>query len=268
MARQSRVKQSQSQQRRNPSRRQANSVAKTAAQTSSDTDTKIVLTRHIEAETVKQRDYLTSILKNTLTIGVGPAGTGKTFVSIYAAARLYAAGIVTKIVVIRAAVEAGEKLGFLPGDQKEKTDPYFETVIDVLKRFLEPGRVDCDIKNGNIQCVTLAFLRSGTLDNAIVLLEEAQNLTLQQMKLALTRAGRDTRYVISGDDEEQCDLPKGTVSGLTDAKKRFGVLAQNRPEDNPEGISVGMVSFTEDDIVRSGFCKMVIKQYRKPLSSF
>ena len=186
-----------------------------------------------------------------MTFGVGPAGTGKTYVALGVAAMMLQNKEIDVIYVIRSPVEAGEKLGFLPGTDVDKIDPYFTTVKSILYRFLGRGVVDCAIKSGKIVFAPFAFLRSGTIDRGFVLVEEAQNTTITQMKLALSRVGHYTRYCIAGDDRDQFDLPEGVVSGLTHAVHLFGDM------DN-----IGVIKFEVDEIVRSPRCKEVIKAYR------
>lgn len=203
------------------------------------------------AKTERQQDMIDSLYRNRFTFAVGPAGTGKTHMALLVAAHMLLRNQVSSIIVIRSPLEAGEKLGYLPGEIEDKIDPYFETVVKLLTQFLGKGYVDCAVRKGNIRLVPFAFLRSGTMDNSFVLIEEAQNTTVSQMKLAFTRVGNNTTYCIAGDDRDQSDLPPGVVSGLTHAVHLFFGVPQ-----------VGVVKFGLDDIVRDDMCRTVVKLYR------
>lgn len=211
-------------------------------------------------QTENQNELACLIREKILTFAIGWAGTGKTFVSIGMAAAALASGTAREFLVIRPMVTAGENPGFLPGELEEKTDPYFTTVKSILSYFLGAGYVNYAIEKGRIRLEPVAFLRSATFDNMFVLVEEAQNLTQSQMKLILSRCGKNTTYVIAGDEEDQTDLPKGQKSGLMDAVHRFRSLP-----------TVGVVEFGLKDIVRSGFCRDVVERYRpswkEPLST-
>ena len=190
-------------------------------------------------------------MQNRMVFCVGPAGTGKTHVSLEAAAYLLLKNAIREIVVIRSPIEAGEKIGFLPGDINEKIDPYFAAVLVILNRILGRGYVDCAVRKGNIRMEPFAFLRSGTIDHSFVLIEEAQNSTISQMKLALTRIGNNTRYCIAGDDRDQTDLPVGVTSGLTHAVHLFHGVPNTQ-----------IIKYDIDDIVRDDMCKVIVKSYR------
>lgn len=204
--------------------------------------------KKLEAKTEAQGHYLLSMISNTLTFGIGPAGTGKTYVCTRFAADLLQRGEVEKIVVTRPAIEAGEGLGFLPGTIHEKFAPYFAPFRAVLDEVFGASHVDNMIKNGKIDIQPLEYIRGLTFDNAVVILDEAQNTTPGQMKLFLSRIGEYSKVIVNGDITQK-DI-EGT-SGLLDAVDRL------------EGLrGVEIVEFEENDIVRSGLCKEIIKRYR------
>jgi phosphate starvation-inducible PhoH-like protein len=205
----------------------------------------------LEARTERQAEYINAIRTNTLSFGIGPAGTGKTFVAASLACEALMSDQVERIIITRPCVEAGEALGFMPGDLSEKFAPYFAPVRQVLERRLGRGAVEMYLKSEKILILPLAHMRGWTLENAFVLLDEAQNTTPAQMKLFLTRLGEHTTMVIDG-DIEQSDIEG--LSGLEDSIRRLYRL---------DGVSV--VEFDDDDIVRSGLTKEIIKAYRKPL---
>lgn len=205
-----------------------------------------------EALTKRQSLYATAIRSKTLTFGIGYAGTGKTHIAAEIAYELFVAKKIKRIVVMRPAVEAGEKFGFLPGDMEEKCDPWFAVIKDKFSFFFGNSFTDYLIKEGLIVFAPIGFLRGHTLDDALVIIDEAQNTTPAQMELALTRSGTNTKYVVCGDDRRQCDLKQGQLSGLTDALARFA-----------ESEYTSIIDFTIDDIVRSPFCKSVIIAYSK-----
>jgi len=205
--------------------------------------------RVVEARSPNQALYIESIRKNEMVFGIGPAGTGKTFLAVAAAVEMYREGLVERLVFTRPAVEAGERLGFLPGDMLEKIDPYLRPIYDSLRELMPSETVQKKIASGDIEIAPLGFMRGRTLKNAFVVLDEAQNTTTMQMKMFLTRMGQGARMVING-DPTQIDLPRGTESGLKDA---IEIL-----KDIPE---VGMVHFNKDDVVRHKLVGKIISAY-------
>ena len=205
----------------------------------------------IKAKTVGQSKYVNSIKKNTIVFGVGPAGTGKTYLAVALAVRAFKAHEVQRIILTRPAVEAGEKLGFLPGDLQNKVDPYLRPLYDALYEMLPAEQVDKKLALGEIEIAPLAFMRGRTLSNAFVILDEAQNTTPMQMKMFLTRLGENSRMVVNG-DLSQVDLPRGVISGLRDAL------------DTLKGISnIGSVTFSANDVVRHGLVAKIVKAYEE-----
>lgn len=196
-----------------------------------------------------QTNYLQKIESNQLVFGVGPAGTGKSFVATMYAAQQLEAKRIRRFIVCRPAVEAGESLGFLPGEIEDKWAPYFRPIRDILVRYFGQNAVDCMLKNGSIEMAPIAYLRGQTFEDAIVLLDEAQNCTVGQMKLFLTRIGEHCTVIVDG-DTDQVDIKE--ASGLQDAIQRFDGM------DN-----CAIQEFNEDDIVRSGLVRDIIKRYRK-----
>ena len=172
----------------------------------------------IEPRTEAQKAYVANLFANELGFGIGPAGTGKTYLAVAVGVTMFISGAVEKIVLSRPAVEAGERLGFLPGDMKEKIDPYMQPLYDALNDFLPAKQVQKLMEEKRIEIAPLAFMRGRTLSNAFVVLDEAQNATTMQMKMFLTRLGEGSRMVITG-DRTQVDLPRGTASGLADAER-------------------------------------------------
>ncbi len=207
--------------------------------------------RHIYPRTATQAQYIQEMIKNELVFGLGPAGTGKTYLAVALAVSMMLEGKIDKIILSRPAVEAGENLGFLPGDLKEKVDPYLRPLYDALYEMLPAEQVDKKIAIGEIEVAPLAFMRGRTLTNAFVILDEAQNTTPMQMKMFLTRMGENSRMVVNG-DLSQVDLPKGTISGLRDA---LDILK------NTQGIS--SVRFTATDVVRHGLVAKIVKAYEE-----
>ena len=205
--------------------------------------------RRIVARTPGQADYLTAMAHQELVFGVGPAGTGKTYLAVAKAVTMMMEGQIERIVLSRPAVEAGERLGFLPGDLKDKVDPSLRPLYDALHDMLPGDQVAKKLAAGDIEVAPLAFMRGRTLANAFVILDEAQNTTPVQMKMFLTRMGENSRMVVTG-DLSQVDLPPGTKSGLLDALETL-----NGIED------VGFIHFTHRDVVRHSLVAKIIKAY-------
>lgn len=205
--------------------------------------------RHIYPRSATQAQYIQEMIKNELVFGLGPAGTGKTYLAVALAVSMMLEGKIDKIILSRPAVEAGENLGFLPGDLKEKVDPYLRPLYDALYEMLPAEQVDKKIAIGEIEIAPLAFMRGRTLTNSFVILDEAQNTTPMQMKMFLTRLGENSRMVVNG-DLSQVDLPRGTISGLRDALEIL--------KDTP-GIS--SVRFSSTDVVRHGLVAKIVKAY-------
>ncbi|VAW57427.1 Phosphate starvation-inducible protein PhoH, predicted ATPase [hydrothermal vent metagenome] len=201
----------------------------------------------LEAKTVSQSRYITAIKSHKLTFGIGPAGTGKSYIAGAIAAEELQARRIEKIIITRPAVEAGENMGFLPGDLQEKFDPYFDAFRDCLNERLGKGVVECGIKNDRIVVAPLAYLRGKTFNDAFVVLDEAQNCTKAQLKMFLTRIGENCRVVVNG-DVKQSDI--GNKSGLQDAIHRLSHLS-----------SIHVHEFEHEDIVRSGLVKDIIECY-------
>lgn len=196
-----------------------------------------------------QAKYIESLGKNDVVFTLGPAGTGKTYIAVAMAVAMFTAGKVEKIILSRPAVEAGEKLGFLPGDLKEKIDPYLRPLYDALQDMIPAERLLRHMEVGDIEVAPLAFMRGRTLANAFVILDEAQNTTPTQMKMFLTRLGENSRMVITG-DLTQTDLPKDVKSGLGDVIRKV------------EGIEgIGVVRFTDSDVVRHPLAAKIVKAY-------
>lgn len=206
--------------------------------------------RLIKAQTVNQRKLVESMRKNDMVFAIGPAGTGKTYTGVALAVRALKNKEVKRIILTRPAVEAGENLGFLPGDLKEKLDPYMQPLYDALRDMIPAEKLAHFIENGTIQIAPLAFMRGRTLDNAFVILDEGQNTTHAQMKMFLTRMGRNAKFLLTG-DPGQVDLPRRTTSGL---KEALLILK------NVEG--VGMVYLDDKDVIRHKLVKAVIAAYK------
>lgn len=207
--------------------------------------------RPVKAKTLGQKKYIDAIENNTITIGVGPAGTGKTYLAVAAAVEAFRAKKVNRIILTRPAVEAGEKLGFLPGDLQQKIDPYLRPLYDALFDMLGAENFQKCHERGDIEVAPLAYMRGRTLDDSFIILDEAQNTTSEQMKMFLTRLGFNSKAVVTG-DVTQIDLPDGKKSGL---KEVVRILK------NIEGISV--VRFSEKDVVRHRLVQEIIKAYEK-----
>lgn len=203
-------------------------------------------------KTKHQAEFITAMGENTIIFGVGPAGTGKTFLATAYGASLLARGEVNKFIACRPAVEAGEKLGFLPGDLNEKIDPYLQPIWDALNMVLGADEVERRKASGEIEVAPLAFMRGRTLSNAFVVLDEAQNATVAQMKMALTRLGENAKYAVTG-DPSQSDLPRGQSgqeSGLSHALAILGGIDD-----------ITMIEFDADDVVRHPLVGKIVKAY-------
>jgi phosphate starvation-inducible PhoH-like protein len=207
--------------------------------------------KSIRIKTLGQKQYVTAIKKNDLVFGIGPAGTGKTYLAVVMAVNALKGGQVNKIILTRPAVEAGESLGFLPGDLKEKVDPYLRPLYDALNDVLGAEHTQRLIERGTIEIAPLAYMRGRTLDDAFVILDEAQNTTHAQMKMFLTRLGFGSKMVITG-DQTQIDLPKGAKSGLIVAEEIL---------QNVNGIS--FIFLEQSDVVRHPLVGRIIAAYEK-----
>lgn len=205
----------------------------------------------IKAKTLGQKKYIDAIKKNTIVMGVGPAGTGKTYLAVAMAVQAFRDKQVNRIILTRPAVEAGEKLGFLPGDLQNKVDPYLRPLYDGLFDMLGTEAYNIYMQRGNIEVAPLAYMRGRTLDDAFIILDEAQNTTKEQMKMFLTRLGMGSKAIITG-DVTQIDLPAGKKSGLVHA---INIL---KDIDDLE-----IVRFTEKDVVRHALVQKIIKAYEK-----
>lgn len=203
----------------------------------------------VEPRTDAQKAYVLSLFKNELAFGIGPAGTGKTYLAVAAGVNLFLGGHVDRIILSRPAVEAGEKLGYLPGDMKDKVDPYMQPLYDALNDFLPGKQVTKLIEEKRIEIAPLAFMRGRTLANAFVVLDEAQNATTMQMKMFLTRLGEGSRMVITG-DRTQVDLPRGVPSGLADAERLLAHIP-----------NISFNYFTAADVVRHPLVAAIIRAY-------
>lgn len=205
----------------------------------------------IKAKTPNQQEFVRLVDKDDMVFGIGPAGTGKSYTAVALAVRALKAKQVRRIIMTRPAVEAGEKLGFLPGDLKEKLDPYLMPLYDALYDMIPSEKLEDLIDKGTIQIAPLAFMRGRTLDNAFVILDEAQNATESQMKMFLTRMGASAKFIITG-DISQIDLPKNQKSGLKGALERLKGI---------KGISI--MEFDESDVIRHKLVKKIIKAYKE-----
>ncbi|MEY8843482.1 PhoH family protein [Cribrihabitans sp. XS_ASV171] len=203
----------------------------------------------VEPRTDAQKAYVLSLFNNELAFGIGPAGTGKTYLAVAVGVSMFVQGHVDRIILSRPAVEAGEKLGYLPGDMKDKVDPYMQPLYDALNDFLPGKQLAKLIEEKRIEIAPLAFMRGRTLANAFVVLDEAQNATTMQMKMFLTRLGEGSRMVITG-DRSQVDLPRGVPSGLADAERLLKEV---------KGISFNY--FTSRDVVRHPLVAAIIEAY-------
>ena len=207
--------------------------------------------RPIKPKTIGQKEYIASVLKNTITIGVGPAGTGTTYLAVAAAVQAFRDKQVNRIILTRPAVEAGERLGFLPGDLQSKVDPYLRPLYDALFDMLGAETYQKYLERGNIEVAPLAYMRGRTLDDSFIILDEAQNTTREQMKMFLTRLGFGSKIVVTG-DVTQIDLPDGKASGLKEAMR---VLR------DVEG--VGICELTNADVVRHMMVQRIVEAYER-----
>ena len=198
-----------------------------------------------------QETYMKALKKSELVFGIGPAGTGKTYLAVAMACAMLESGQVQRIVLSRPAVEAGEKLGFLPGDMKEKVDPYLRPLYDALYDMMDPAIVEKLIEEQVIEIAPLAFMRGRTLSNSFVILDEAQNTTTMQMKMLLTRLGEESRMVITG-DPSQIDLPRGMKSGLIDSLDVLRGVGE-----------IKQVRFREGDVIRHPLVAKIVKAYNQ-----
>lgn len=205
--------------------------------------------RHIAPKSLNQRLYLEAIEQHDIVFGIGPAGTGKTYLAMAQAVAFLTQKKVSRIILARPAVEAGERLGFLPGDMQEKVDPYLRPLYDALYDMLEPDRVDRLLERGSIEIAPLAFMRGRTLNDAFVILDEAQNTTSEQMKMFLTRLGFGSKTVITG-DITQIDLPTGKISGLVEA-----------PHVLEHVTEIAFTRFQDRDVVRHPLVRRIIQAY-------
>ncbi|MBG66029.1 MAG: phosphate starvation-inducible protein PhoH [Flavobacteriales bacterium] len=204
----------------------------------------------IKARTLNQRKMIREIVKNDMIFAIGPAGTGKTYTAVAIAVNALKQKQVKRIVLTRPAIEAGENLGFLPGDLKEKLDPYMQPIYDALFDMIPLDKLNNYIDNGTIQIAPLAFMRGRTLDNSFVILDEGQNATENQMKMFLTRMGTSAKFIITG-DLSQIDLSKSQISGLLKAKEKLNKV---------KGIS--FIYLDEKDVIRHKLVKQIIKAYK------
>lgn len=207
--------------------------------------------RHVNPRTPNQGKFIEAMNKYDMVFGLGPAGTGKTFLAVAKAVSAMLEGKVDKIILTRPAVEAGESLGFLPGTLKDKIDPYLRPLYDALYDMLPSEIVEKKIETGEIEVAPLAYMRGRTLSHAVVILDEAQNTTPMQMKMFLTRLGEGSRMIING-DLSQTDLPRGVTSGLVDAVR----ILKNIDD-------IGFVEFTDKDVVRNSLVSKIVSAYNK-----
>ena len=205
----------------------------------------------VKAKTLGQKKYIEMIRSNTITIGVGPAGTGKTYLAVAMAVRAFRAHEINRIILTRPAVEAGEKLGFLPGDLQNKVDPYLRPLYDALFDMLGAENFQKYVERQNIEVAPLAYMRGRTLDDSFIILDEAQNTTPEQMKMFLTRLGFNSKAIITG-DVTQIDLPDTKRSGLLEAIKVLKNVGD-----------IGILHFTEKDVVRHRLVQAIIKAYER-----
>ena len=206
--------------------------------------------RKIKAQTLNQRRLVEAVQQNDMVFAIGPAGTGKTYTGVALAVKALKEKQVRRIILTRPAVEAGESLGFLPGDLKEKLDPYMQPLYDALRDMIPPEKLENYLETGVIQIAPMAFMRGRTLDGAFVILDEAQNTTHAQMKMFLTRMGKNAKFLLTG-DPGQIDLPRRVISGLKEA-----LLVLNKVE------GIGIVYLDDKDVIRHRLVKKVIDAYK------
>ena len=206
--------------------------------------------RKIKAQTLNQRRLVEAVQQNDMVFAIGPAGTGKTYTGVALAVKALKEKQVRRIILTRPAVEAGERLGFLPGDLKEKLDPYMQPLYDALRDMIPPEKLENYLETGVIQIAPMAFMRGRTLDGAFVILDEAQNTTHAQMKMFLTRMGKNAKFLLTG-DPGQIDLPRRVISGLKEA-----LLVLNKVE------GIGIVYLDDKDVIRHRLVKKVIDAYK------
>lgn len=243
--------------------RLSNGDVRTAAQLVSDdstvelrdylgrASTRIAGRRQVSPKSVNQRRYLDAIDRHDIVFGIGPAGTGKTYLAMAQAVTFLLQKKVTRIILARPAVEAGEKLGFLPGDLQEKVDPYLRPLYDALHDVMGPEQSAKAFERGIIEVAPLAYMRGRTLDDSFIILDEAQNTTPEQMKMFLTRLGFGSKMVITG-DITQIDLPRGKTSGLIEAERILKGIEE-----------IGFIYFTEQDVVRHSLVQKIIMAYNE-----
>jgi phosphate starvation-inducible PhoH-like protein len=207
--------------------------------------------RPVRARTAAQDAYIRALRRHALVFGTGPAGTGKTWLAVAHALQLFERKEVDRIILTRPAVEAGERLGFLPGDLREKVDPYLRPIYDALFDLMDARIVERALQTGEIEIAPLAFMRGRTLSNAVIILDEAQNTTSMQMKMFLTRLGENSRMIVTG-DPSQVDLPSGQTSGLAEATRLLRHV---------EGI--GHVVYTAEDVIRHELVGRIVDAYDK-----
>ena len=205
----------------------------------------------IKAKTLGQKKYVDAIKNNTITFGIGPAGTGKTYLAVACAVAAYRSKLVSRIILTRPAVEAGEKLGYLPGDLQQKIDPYLRPLYDGLFEMMGPDNFQRCQERGDIEVAPLAYMRGRTLDNSFIILDEAQNTSKEQMKMFLTRLGFNSKAIVTG-DITQIDLPHGTTSGVKDAIR----ILKNIDD-------IAIIKLNEKDVVRHRLVQEIIKAYEK-----
>ncbi|WP_391563818.1 PhoH family protein [Paenibacillus cremeus] len=205
----------------------------------------------IRVKTIGQKQYVNEIKKKDIVFGIGPAGTGKTYIAVVLAVAALKEGKVKRIVLTRPAVEAGESLGFLPGDLQEKVDPYLRPLYDALNDVLGPEQVIKALERGLIEIAPLAYMRGRTLDDSFIILDEAQNTTPEQMKMFLTRLGFGSKMVITG-DVTQIDLPRGKSSGLVEARRILNKIEE-----------IGFIVFADQDVVRHSLVQKIIVAYNE-----